>query len=407
MTNGCDEKDVITYNPSQEFLRRYFTPNNPYKGMLLVHSVGTGKTCSAIAVASTSFESQGWTILWVTRSKLTKDLYKNLFVNTCSQTILKSKKRVPEDGRGRMAMIKQWLPPITYKTFTNLLSGRNAIREQLVRRNGNTDPLRKTLIVIDEAHKLYGGNDLVQAERPDMSKLHSALMHSYTASGNDSAKVLLMTATPITKEPMELVKLLNLIRPANRQMPVKFEQFAAEYGVSLETGKFSSQGRSQFQNQIVGNVSYLDRSKDPSQFARPIIYDTIDVSAGKIGITAEDVQDKYKSDMIKVKEAMSGLKSQATNVRKSFADKKRELVAFCKTMPTREARANCLVRLQDLTAETQELMDAIQTANNAVKHEAEMIKKERDLMLKEALGGQSKGGPVDLPTVLQKTCGLV
>jgi hypothetical protein len=154
-------------------------------------------------------------------------------------------------------------------------------------------------------------------------------------------------------------------------------------------------------------VSYLDRSKDPSQFARPIIYDTIDVSAGKIGITAEDVQDKYKSDMIKVKEAMSGLKSQATNVRKSFADKKRELVAFCKTMPTREARANCLVRLQDLTAETQELMDAIQTANNAVKHEAEMIKKERDLMLKEALGGQSKGGPVDLPTVLQKTCGLV
>ena len=49
-------KDRIrTFQPTQEFARHYFNPGSPYGGLLLYHSVGTGKTCSAIGVNKYSF----------------------------------------------------------------------------------------------------------------------------------------------------------------------------------------------------------------------------------------------------------------------------------------------------------------------------------------------------------------
>ena len=48
--------------------------------MLLWHSVGTGKTATAIATASTSFDPD-YTILWVTRSSLKSDIWKNMYEN--------------------------------------------------------------------------------------------------------------------------------------------------------------------------------------------------------------------------------------------------------------------------------------------------------------------------------------
>jgi hypothetical protein len=51
--------------------------------MLLFHSVGTGKTCTAIATATTSFEKEGYNILWVTRHTLINDIWKNMFNQVC------------------------------------------------------------------------------------------------------------------------------------------------------------------------------------------------------------------------------------------------------------------------------------------------------------------------------------
>ena len=56
---------------------------------------------------------------------------------------------------------------MSYKQFSNLLAGKNQIYDILVERNGKNDVLKKTLIIIDEAHKLYGG-DLKAAERPNV-----------------------------------------------------------------------------------------------------------------------------------------------------------------------------------------------------------------------------------------------
>jgi hypothetical protein len=48
---------------------------------------------------------------------------------------------------------KSWLEPMSYKQFSNLLAGKNKIYDILLERNGSADILKKTLIIIDEAHE--------------------------------------------------------------------------------------------------------------------------------------------------------------------------------------------------------------------------------------------------------------
>jgi hypothetical protein len=78
-----------------------------------------------------------------------------------------------------------------------------------------------------------------------------------------------MTATPITENPMELVKLINLCKTVDEQMPTTFEVFSQNY--LDEDGKFSVKGEKHFLDDIAGHISYLNREKDARQFSQPIL----------------------------------------------------------------------------------------------------------------------------------------
>ena len=283
MENLCDESAtpkkkggarVIQYTPTQRFVKKYFSPQCPVNGMLLWHSTGTGKTCSAIAAASANFARQGYTILWVTRTTLKNDIWKNMFDLICNEeirTMIADGVTIPADHSKRMKLLSDaWkIRPISYKQFSNLVSKQNSYYQRLVDINGSIDPLRKTLLIIDEAHKLYGGGDLSTNERPNMKALHDSLMNSYAVSGNSSVKLLLMTATPITEHPLELVKLVNLCKPIGQQVPDEFPLFSNAY--LDENGRFTTNGKREFLDIISGHISYLNREKDARQFAQPQI----------------------------------------------------------------------------------------------------------------------------------------
>ena len=268
------KQTLVKYTPTQDFIRHYFTPANPCKGMLLYNSVGTGKTCSAIATATSSFEKAGYTILWVTRTTLKNDIWKNMFEQVCSISIrekIEAGIKIPDIQKERMRLLsKAWsIRPMSYKQFSNLVSAKNAMYAALVKRNGAADPLKKTLIIIDEAHKLYGDSGLSTLEQPDMGRFYEGVMKSYEVSGEDSCRLLLMTATPITKSPMEIVKLMNLCKDRSQRIEDDFETFAAAY--LDQTGHFTGVGRTRFLNDIAGYISYLNREKDARSFAQPIV----------------------------------------------------------------------------------------------------------------------------------------
>jgi hypothetical protein len=271
---------IAIYNQTQSFLSEYFRPSNPVKGMLWWHTVGTGKTCTAIAVASRQFEPAGYHVLWVTRRSLLGDLWKNVIDGAICHAAIADDLRegrfadTPAGREGRKAALLRtsWLDPITYRQFSNLFDAgatgeRNPLKARLRALNGAADPLRKTLIVIDEAHKLTG-TDFKPGEQPNYDVLLAALRHSYAVSGADSARVLLMTGTPYNETPFEMLRLLNLARPADEALPTEPAAFRAAY-CDAATGGFSPAGLEAYLDAIAGQVSFLDRSRDASQFAQP------------------------------------------------------------------------------------------------------------------------------------------
>jgi hypothetical protein len=263
----------ISFNPTQKFIMNYFTPQSPYKGLLLWHSVGTGKTCTGVSTASSSFERAGYSILWVTRTTLKGDVWKNIFDQICHTIISDEVKRgllIPEKINDRKKILSdRWLEPLSYKQFSNLLAQKNKLYDELLERNGATDILRKTLIIVDEAHKLYGG-DLKGAERPDTDVMEKLIANSYKKSGRDSCKLLLMTATPFTNSPLELFSLTNLfMEDDSEKITIDKNEFKEKY--MSDKNILTENGIQKIANNLAGYISYLNREKDATQFAQPIM----------------------------------------------------------------------------------------------------------------------------------------
>jgi hypothetical protein len=271
-------KKIVDFTPTQEFVRNFFSVNSAYKGMLLYHSVGSGKTCSAIATASSSFEEAGYTIMYVTRHTLKADMWKNMFDQVCNvvlQEKLKDGKLADadlKDVKQPSKFIKGWLPPVSFKQFTNMLLKKNDLYKTMVGINGTKDVLKKTLVIIDEAHKMYDPNTSAM-ERPDVEVLYKMIQESYKLSGEDSVRVLAMTGTPYTNNPMDMVSLLNLLRLQDAAIPATFDAFSATY--LGPDGEFTKKGSLKYLNDISGYVSYLNREKDARQFAHPVMHDVV------------------------------------------------------------------------------------------------------------------------------------
>ena len=359
LENLCVTKGggIVNFTPTQEFIRHYFTPSNPLKGILVWNSVGTGKTCQAIATASSSFENEGYTILWVTRSSLKSDIWKNMFEQVCSLSIqekIKNGLKIPEDSSARMKLLsKAWsIRPMSYKQFSNLVAQKNTLYDDLVKKNGKDDPLRKTLLIIDEAHKLYGGADLSSLERPDMNKFHKALMYSYEKSGKDSVKLIMMTGTPITNDAMEMIKLLNLARSPDKQIPDDFNEFNKIY--LDEQGKFTKKGKWQYLNDVAGQVCYLSREKDARQFPQPILTPiNVDISISK---------NTFNTDTSGLINEISNKKLEKDNIagdikaiKDNFKNRKKTLQVKCKGLK-KEKLEECKVEVAILAKELDESM---------------------------------------------------
>lgn len=276
----CSGDQEFTFHNSQKFLSKHLK-NTDHKGMLLYHTVGTGKTCSSILTASAIHELEGYNIMWVTRSSLRSDMWKNIFDTVCHIGIrgaINNGAQLPDtrikQKRFLRKLTKAWTAPLTYRQFSGMMDGYfhkkyNANILPLIKRNGTKDVLKKTLIIIDEAHKLYGFS-LTINESPNMNAIEKAINNSYTVSGNDSCKVLLLSATPIERSSMAGLRLMNLLLPIGKKFDVSSPvRFARKYFNEQGTD-FTVNGKKQFIKRIEGLISYLNRTGDVSQFAKQI-----------------------------------------------------------------------------------------------------------------------------------------
>ena len=397
---------IVDFTPTQNFVRHYFQPSSAYKGMLLFHGVGVGKTCCAIATATTSFEREGYNILWVTRHTLKNDIWKNMYKQVCSLTLQEKIKdgtlKLPANiVNPKKYLPDNWIEPISYKQFSNLLLEKNKYYEEIVKRNGKEDPLRKTLVIIDEAHKLYSPT-VAGSEKPRMDILEKMIQNSYDKSGKDSVRILLMTATPYTEDAMEMIQLLNLLRE-KEPLITDFEAFKDEYLDSR--GYFKPKSLVKFQNQISGYISYLNRGGDARNFAYPVLQDVyVDLTHP---YSEKDIhEDKYKAWLHELREDIAEhkgfIKKKNIEMKKEQNDCKEELKQKKADMKEK-AKIYIEQKMEKLEKEKQkhlkncdELLDkkkqksCIKEANAEYKKAVKEIKEEKKTIGKTCVPKQEK-----------------
>lgn len=226
--------------------------------------------------------------------------------------------KLPKTISNKFKYISQnWMEPISYKQFSNMLLQKNKIYNEMVRRNGQEDPLRKTLLIIDEAHKIYSPT-VAKSEKPDTQILEQMIQESYAKSGKDSVRIMLMTATPFTEDAMEMIQLLNLLKE-NDKIASNFDEFASEY--LNDAGYFTKKGLQKFQDKVSGYISYLNRSQDARNFAHPVI-ENIHVPMSTTIDNDEKPKNKYDVMSRDLREQSKALRTDLQNLKKSQKETK-------------------------------------------------------------------------------------
>ena len=346
--NMCDtpmsSDRIVKFTPSQDFISHYFVPQSNTKGLLVWHSVGSGKTCTAVATKSKTWDKEDYTVLWITRTTLRADIWKNMFDKVCDYVIaekLKAGIKIPTGSEGKKFLTKNFLPPLSFAQFSNIckvILGKRAAPKtksspyyKLIARNGKTDPLKKTLIIIDEAHKLLA-KDLVGFEKPDFPSIEKALQSSYKTSGKESCRPLLMTATPIMNDPMDYIRLLNLLQ--EEQMPTQIDEFLKSFPVD-DNLKFKKTAVNKFQELLMGKISYLNRTWDPRYFVQPVFHNIeAPISEMVVGNEQfEELNEKLQEDLAKCEKIVEDAREARKEAEKRLLEeemKYTELVAQVK-----------------------------------------------------------------------------
>lgn len=186
--------------PHQRFVRTVMDPNSPYRGLVVFHGLGVGKTCTSIATAAAAAPSVRRIIVF-TRASL-RAAYLREF-NSCGT-------------------ISAHNPGLSDRfTFYAYNSSSGKEHDELVNAI-HTDRgfFDNTLVIVDEAHRFiaralsgaasaYGASP-ISTGSGDRSIAYLAYMALFRAG--DAVKLLLLSGTPIINTPFECATLLNLAR---------------------------------------------------------------------------------------------------------------------------------------------------------------------------------------------------
>jgi hypothetical protein len=297
---GAPAPEFLELSKFQEFLRRWFTPNmpRPLKGVLLHASTGTGKTCAAIAAASSSFQQQYEVVWWVGTPGVRNERNKNLARNSCSVITRQWLQADPKahhlpgaaatDGnnnltdsgrsflRNHKAVGAGWMPSTkSYRQLYNYISGKsdaadaevNATRPKGRTRQKQADKLFKTLLIIDEAHNPVSDSKVSdphnQISLAEFEVVQKAIWRSWEVSGQDSVRVLLMTATPVRGQPVSFFRLLNCVVEGH---PFPNTQAELDALADPHTGLLPPQVTAELAEKMKGAVLYTDAGRDASRF---------------------------------------------------------------------------------------------------------------------------------------------
>jgi hypothetical protein len=255
---SCSASDTNNFSLliHQKIVRDYINIYTPYRGLLLYHGLGSGKTCSSIAIAEGIKNDKKILIMtpaslrdnYVEELKKCGDyLYKKNqyweFINTKTHpqyveylsTLLKlpqeyinsnggawfvNVKKEPNydslDFEDQKKINAQLDKMINYKYQFISYNGLRSSHLSGMTNGGTLNPFSNKVIIIDEAHNFISRivNKLTRKTSLSM-KLYNYLMDA------ENCKIILLTGTPIINYPNEIAILFNILRGTLRSYNCK------------------------------------------------------------------------------------------------------------------------------------------------------------------------------------------
>ena len=305
---SCDDK-VGTFGllPQQEIVLNYINNYTPYRGLLLYHGLGSGKTCAAIAAAEGMMDRRH--VYVMTPASLRKNFVEEIkfcgapiysrdqhwrFIEAAprtakakmlaqasglSQTYINSKKgawvidtRHPPNWENltdaqRTSLDAQMTQAITDKyTFIHYNGIRKdafgRLKREAKTKRGVSNPFSGAVVVLEEAHNFVGM--IVNKLKGKKSSLALEMYHLLMEAEN--AKIVFLTGTPFVNYPNEMAVMFNMLRGLMR---------VHEYTLTTQ-GPFSQRDAEEAIRNISNSdvIEYsptqrkLKVTRDPSGFVR-------------------------------------------------------------------------------------------------------------------------------------------
>ena len=231
----CKLGDDFQPREQQAILPNFINPDSPYQGVILMHGTGSGKSCTAIAIAE-QFKEQimkyNTKIYVLVPGPVTRENFKKELLTCTGETYLRNKhefaqmtkEEIDVEKRNATNSALQYYKILSYKTFYKKVLGEKIQEKKIVNDTKLKTFYRKTdkgdfereivinrivnmdnaLLIVDEAHNITD------------NEYGDALRHIMKVSKN--LKLVLLTATPMINLPDEIISLLNFIRPLNDQV---------------------------------------------------------------------------------------------------------------------------------------------------------------------------------------------
>lgn len=235
----------------QKLLARFFSSNTLYDVLLVVHEMGTGKTCSAVgAIEHIRSEVGGFSgALYLAKGDALINNFINELIFKCTDG-----RYIPENYdeltdlektiRKKKA-IKDYYSLNTFETFAKDIKNMGDIEIQKKYNN--------KIIVIDEVHNLR-----IQDKEKGLNIYNQFLRFLHVVK---DCKILLMSGTPMKDGVDEIASIMNLILPFKDDKPYfsTGEEFLNEYFNSEGENKYQikSSKVNELKKVFKGRVTYL------------------------------------------------------------------------------------------------------------------------------------------------------
>jgi hypothetical protein len=254
------ESGELLYN-HQRFISRFISSHTPYDGILLVHEMGTGKTCAALgsveAIRKSAPQKFNGALVLTKSNNILNTLIESLGL-TCSSD---EDFLLPDKGERVKMTEKELISKIRKKAkgyYRFDTFERFALSELAKKTDEEVEAdYSNKVIVLDEVHNLkrYGSGTNKKSE---VYNQFWRLMHI-----PKNCKKIIMSGTPMTDSPIEIANVLNLILPEEKQLPFNRE-FENDYFVNIEENVYRMKPDmiNNFKETIKGYVSFLRSSLD-------------------------------------------------------------------------------------------------------------------------------------------------